>query len=416
MLVVGLTEDITSGNTFTRLPSAMMANSLNRIQDMTTLLESTKVSIVSPSDQSSNTTRSSKPKDAFRIHKPTKRLKEFAGNLQNALIRCIPTENEQPYDKVSVLALHWFNDDLNVVPLEQELLDVFKNIYGFNVESYTIPKAKPMIYLNSKLANWTVEYNDKRTLRICVYSGHASPAGPTDENWYFGGRTHSDGSLAGPTLDWNRVRRACEMGEGDICYLFGCGSAGSGALYDGPELMCVSGLEQTAGDNWRFSFTRALIDTLQDLDGQQCTMANLFAILYRNSSQHNVSTSPLHVMGKNAPTRIKVLISVHLSDDRPNLQAWKNWLTQNIPAAVLSAEIKIESMFESRSTIALVTLPLELWTVLNPTDESFTFIGFVTSSNRLGGDYGAQLPARGSPGPQSQENNAHRTPPWKSLS
>jgi hypothetical protein len=131
-------------------------------------------------------TRSSKPKHAFRIHKPTKRLQEFAGNLQNALTRCLPTENKQPYDKVSVLALHWFNDDLNVVPLEQELLDVFKNIYGFDVESYTIPKAKPMIYLNSKLANWIVEYNDKRTLRICVYSGHASPAGPTDENWYFG--------------------------------------------------------------------------------------------------------------------------------------------------------------------------------------------------------------------------------------
>jgi hypothetical protein len=228
------------------------------------------------------------------------------------------------------------------------------------------------------------------------------------------------------------------MGEGDICYLFGCGSAGSGALYDGPELMCVSGLEQTAGDNLRFSFTRALIDTLQDLDGQQCTMANLFAILYRNSSQHNVSTSPLHVMRKNAPSTVlqklstaregrtssktistqsedKVLISVHLSDDRPNLQAWKKWLTQNIPAGALSAEIKIESVFESRSTIALVTLPLELWTVLDPTDESFTFIGFVTSSNRLGGDYGAQLPARGSPVPQSQENTPFAHHRGKSL-
>jgi hypothetical protein len=131
-------------------------------------------------------TRSSKPKDAFRIQKATKRLEEFAGNLQLALTRCVPTGNQQPYDKVSVLALHWFNDDLSLVPLEQELLDVFKNIYGFDVESYTIPKIKSMIYLNSKLANWTVEYNDKRTLRICVYSGHASPAGPTDEKWYFG--------------------------------------------------------------------------------------------------------------------------------------------------------------------------------------------------------------------------------------
>ncbi|KAL3483793.1 hypothetical protein BJX62DRAFT_230743 [Aspergillus germanicus] len=384
-------------------------------------------------------TRSSKPKDAFRVQKATKRLEEFAGNLQHALTRCLPTGNQQPYDKVSVLALHWFNDDLSLVPLEQELLDVFKNIYGFDVESYTIPKVKSMIYLNSKLANWTVEYNDERTLRICVYSGHASPAGPTDENWYFGGRTRSDGSLAGPTLDWNRVRGACEMGEGDILYLFDCCSAGSGAFYNGPELMCAAGFEQNAGDNLRLSFTRAVIDTLQDLDGQQCTVANLFAILYRNSSQHNVSRSPLHVMRKNVPSIVlqklsstapeertssktvskqsqdKVLISVHLSDSRPNVQAWKKWLTQNIPAGVLSAEIKIESLFDSGSSIALVTLPLELWTVLDPTDESFTFIGFVTSSNRLGSEHGDQLPVRSSPGPQSQENAPFAHQRGKSL-
>ncbi|KAJ0415591.1 hypothetical protein BJY00DRAFT_254281 [Aspergillus carlsbadensis] len=154
-------------------------------------------------------------------------------------------------------------------------------------------------------------------------------------------------------------------------------------------------------------------------------MVILFAILIRNSSQHNVTSSSLRAR-KKAPSIVlqkltaapdertpfktistqiedKVLISMHLSDDTPNLQAWKKSLTQNVPA-VLSAGIKIESTFESRSSIILVTLPLEIWTVLGPTDETFTFIGFVRSSNRLGDEQEPQLPLRGCQGPQSQEN------------
>ncbi|KAL3444911.1 hypothetical protein BJX65DRAFT_282701 [Aspergillus insuetus] len=133
-------------------------------------------------------------------------------------------------------------------------------------------------------------------------------------------------------------------------------------------------------------------------------------MIYQNSGQQNVSTIPLHLMkentprivleklatpppGKRPPSRAnseevdhKILISVHLSDNRPSLQDWNNWLSKSIPAGVLSAEIKMESMFGIvQGSIILVTLPLELGTMLDPTDEAFMFVGFVTSSNCLTG-------------------------------
>ncbi|KAL2848829.1 hypothetical protein BJY01DRAFT_262512 [Aspergillus pseudoustus] len=385
---------------------------------------------------------SSKPKDALRVTKPSKRLHDFAADLTHALNRCVPSDDPHPYDQVVVLAIHWYNDDLDVVPLENKLLDVFKKIYHYDVESYTIPQKQPDKSLINRLSNWTLQYADKRTLRICIYSGHASAVGPTDENWYFGGRLNSDGTLAGPTLDWHRVRSSCESSDGgddgDLCYIFDCCSAGSGALYDGPELICASEFEQMAGASLMFAFTQALIDTLKDLNGEPCSLANMFSILYRNSSQHSVAASPLHILEKNTSSIVlqklttgqctllksdtqkskhKVLISVHLFDDRPDLKSWENWLTKSMPSGVLSADIKIESVFDSKSSIILVTLPLELWTMLDPTDQAFTFIGFVTSSNRLtlGGQGQLQLPFHGSSSPQSKENTPFSHQYRKSL-
>ncbi|RDW74547.1 uncharacterized protein DSM5745_07209 [Aspergillus mulundensis] len=365
--------------------------------------------------------RSSKPKDAFRVAKATKRLRGFASDLEAAIQRCLPSRTGY-YDQVSVIAMHWENDDLGVLPLEKALLDIFKNQYGYDVESFEIPEDRPQKNLTEKLVSWTSKHEGEQALRIVIYSGHASAAGPTDLHWYFAGQVDNSGNLTGPSLDWNGMKAICEYGTGDLCYIFDCCSAGSGpgALYDGAEMLCASVFEQTAGADPKFSFTQALIDTLDDLKGAPCTIANLFAILYRNSSQHEVAASPLHIAKRNSPSIVleklvtetvpnpmtktalgdtkeskpksqkkhKVLLAVHIADDNPSLAAWKQWLlSRNIPPGVLSAEITVEAVYETEpcSSLLLVTIPLEIWTVLDPTDEAFSFISFVNSSGRTGG-------------------------------
>ncbi|KAL4900735.1 hypothetical protein BDW74DRAFT_188139 [Aspergillus multicolor] len=383
---------------------------------------------------------SSKPKDAFRVAKPTKKLRAFATDLEAALQRCIPSKTTRHYEKASVLALHWEKDDLNVVPLEKALLDVFKSQYGYDVESYEIPEQNSQEELAEELLDWTREHKGEQALRIVVYSGHSSGAGPTDPHWYFGGRADSNGNLVGSQIDWLRLRQCCEYASDDLCYIFDCCSAGSDAFYDGPEILCASGFQQTAGADPKFSFTQAFIDTLEDLEGAPSSIANIFATLYRNSAKSNVAASPLHIAKKNAPSIVlqklviktlsktmtktalgdkkgkkpatqkihKVLVAVHIEDDKPDLAAWKQWLTQNIPDGVLSADVNIEAVFETSSSLLLVTLPLELWTMLDPTDTAFRFVSFVNSSGRAVGqshqEAQPQFPICSPPGPRSSEN------------
>lgn len=129
---------------------------------------------------------STKPTDSFRVVKTGKDLQAFASNLEKALKTSLPTSGK-PYDRVSVLAFHWANDDMGVDKLESELLDVFRNIYGFEAESWTIPVAgKPEKQLAKKLVSWTEDHEGERALRIYIYSGHASSHGTVDHEWYFG--------------------------------------------------------------------------------------------------------------------------------------------------------------------------------------------------------------------------------------
>ncbi|PLB41869.1 uncharacterized protein BDW47DRAFT_122314 [Aspergillus candidus] len=117
---------------------------------------------------------SSKPLHAFRIAKTPKRLQDFARNLEVALERAIA--NNGPYNKVSVLAFHWANDEMQVEILESQLLEIFTKVYGYETESFTILVAQSTQCLADKLVEWSKRRRGKRTLRICVYSGHASHA------------------------------------------------------------------------------------------------------------------------------------------------------------------------------------------------------------------------------------------------
>ncbi|KAL3472863.1 hypothetical protein BJX99DRAFT_208383 [Aspergillus californicus] len=341
---------------------------------------------------------------SFRIVKPGKELQTFASAPDSALKTSLPSRSHV-YDRVSVLAFHWENDDMGVAELEADLLRVFSQDYGYETESWAIPVAagNPGTELAKKLIVWTGAHEGDQNLRIYVYSGHASAPDPLAKTWYFGGQVDQNGNLRGPQLEWmlTRTPLIVEEAKGDMAYIMDCCSAGAAVLQGGPEIMCASGRGQSASASLDFSFTRVLTDTLVGLRGEIETLAGIFAIIFRGAYANQVGACPVHVPKKNCQgivlspinrttithkrtkTKHRVLISVHLEDNQPNLEAWTKWLSTNLPADILTAEVKIESVFESNSATLLVTVPLEIWTMLDMGDEIMGFVSHVFSNNTL---------------------------------
>ncbi|GIJ99047.1 hypothetical protein Aspvir_001171 [Aspergillus viridinutans] len=340
----------------------------------------------------------SKAPAAFQEHQARKRLDQFAADLETSINHAIKFS---PYRKTAVIAFHWENDDIGVEPLERELLDVFKSVYGFETESFSIPLYESQFKLLERLVSWSRRNAGDDTLRIYVYSGHASSAGTVASRWYLSGRYDPiTRNLVGPQLDWWNIRSYLEHYTGDICYLFDCCSAGSGALgaYDGAEFIAASVWDAAATANTHFSFTRILIDELRQLNGQAETLACIYALIFRNAQQNQIGAPPIHIPKLNSPSvtigrnrsrpaatrsserdSYRVLLSVKVRDEiPPDPTQWKEWLTRNIPASVLSAKVTIEGAFRG-SSLLLFTVPVEIWTMMPANDPSYTFIGHVKS-------------------------------------
>lgn len=128
----------------------------------------------------------SKPSKAYTFTKSSKGLDDFAANLKTALDSVLPSSGTF-YEKVSVIAFHWANDDMGVDALESQLLAVFRDTYNYDTEAYVIPVALSQISLTNKLNDWSVDCMGEDTLRIYVYSGHGASAGMTAErSWFIG--------------------------------------------------------------------------------------------------------------------------------------------------------------------------------------------------------------------------------------
>lgn len=211
------------------------------------------------------------------------------------------------------------------------------------------------------------------------------------------------------------MRIMIESAVGDVLYIFDTCFAATAAVYDWPEVLAATSWGDIAGAQLDTSFTRMLIDELKSLNGAPCSIAHVYSSIHRNATVNKIERGPVHIAKKGkdsiilapfrGPKRRKlepsearrqridilqasenrVLISIHLQDNItvPDLEQWKNWLTTNIPSRILSSDITIEAVFEGASSIALITLPLEVWTMLPADEEAYNFISFVKSKNIL---------------------------------
>ncbi|KAJ9299528.1 hypothetical protein DTO217A2_8124 [Paecilomyces variotii] len=352
-----------------------------------------------------------KPVNAYSRQKHTVRLKDWALSLKEAIDALLPSGTKR-YRQVAVIGFHWENDDMGVSSLEDNLLKIFKDIYNFNTESYTIPTANCASSLQIKLGIWSQHWARPDVLRIYVYSGHAGPASTTDNRWYIAGRAGPNG-IVGPRIYWHGIRDGIENCAGDVCYILDCCSAGSAATYDGPEILAAVGWEQIASSSLAFSFTQTLIDKLRDLNGQPATLANLYSMIFRDCVRSQIGAYPVHIPKKGRPSIVlsrvpgprssdpqaaastqnllrrygrsehRVLLSVQFQHDiqRPDVR-WMAWLTNNLPPGLLSVDIQIEAYFQG-SNLLLVTVPVEVWTMLPADNSAFNFVGHVSSNNIL---------------------------------
>ncbi|KAK6813451.1 hypothetical protein RU639_011310 [Aspergillus parasiticus] len=187
-----------------------------------------------------------KPLHAYnlRVQQP-QRLQVFGSDLRKALDTVTPTAQVY-YRDVSVLALHWQNDEMGANRLQSELMNIFAGIYNFRTESYQIPVLRSYNSLTSRLIPWSTSRGGEHTLRIVVYSGHAQYTNIGGPQWCLAWRANAAGRLVGPSVDWGRISGVIDIEEGDALYIFDCCSAAPVATETGPETIAASGWEQTA--------------------------------------------------------------------------------------------------------------------------------------------------------------------------
>ncbi|KAI9742518.1 MAG: hypothetical protein M1835_003057, partial [Candelina submexicana] len=99
-------------------------------------------------------------------------IESFAEILNTAVKGVFPNKAKTTYRRVYVLLLYWEDDNLGCVTEVDELDQVCQNIYHFTTKVYRIPSEKSHNRLNSEIARFIAEYDDKANLLLVYYGGH----------------------------------------------------------------------------------------------------------------------------------------------------------------------------------------------------------------------------------------------------
>lgn len=220
-------------------------------------------------------------------------------------------------------------------------------------------------------------------------------------------------NLVKPTLDWDQDAAGYITDTiADVLVILDCCYDSSTAVENstGPEVLAASTWHTTAGAALSTSFTQNLINELKQLNGNSASVASIYARIHRSTKPYtDIAACPLHIpkigrdsivlsrlrpstirnqtiIGPLQPNDERVVVTVHLSDHNgapPDLGQWTTWLTSNLPSNVSKTQITIEGVFDTDSVVILVSMPLEVWTMLPDGDGAYGFVSFVKSGNRL---------------------------------
>ncbi|OQE31139.1 hypothetical protein PENFLA_c002G09628 [Penicillium flavigenum] len=283
---------------------------------------------------------------------------------------------------VSVIAFHWGNDNLNVVPLETELLSVFRDHYG--TSTFTIPvnpvnpNTDPHLALFRHLMNHADESAGPNTLRIYVYSAHSHDPEMRGRSWNLTGTLDPNA----PVVNWWIIWPYLESYPGPVCYIFDTCSAVSAVFesYNWGEFLGASGWDTNVPAAHNTSFTRALINTLKDMRGENSPLATVYSRLIHDTRSARIAVFPINVSkprtesvtigNQDLPGRlaqaairnhIRVLLGVNIdsiNDPRAlDINFWKQWSPQ-VPG-VQPGSIKVEAIYTG-SPFVLFSISIEM--------------------------------------------------------
>ena len=211
----------------------------------------------------------------------------------------------------------------------------------------------------------------------------------------------------GVTLPWGLIDPQLIV-DGDVLAIMDSCFTTASAMGPGEiEYLVSSAFESPATTNFSTSFSRRLIDLLTRLQPREITVAQIHAKLVNkaNDPKSSLEYTPVHVAFIKKPSITlrplyrapkelsslkkadqlsdgKVLVSVLLQGKTsiPDVEKWKDWLSKDIPENI--ADVKLEAVFDSSSSLCLLTLPTAVWNMLKA-NESFKFVAFVKGNDYM---------------------------------
>ncbi|KAF9695314.1 hypothetical protein EKO04_007111 [Ascochyta lentis] len=340
-------------------------------------------------------------------------LKSIQRYLQTAVDKAFVPTHPAEYTAVTVVLLHFDNDDLGIGDLERELGVVFRDWYGFRVQHHRLPSSgNPRLILTNILLKLINEgFADQGNLVVLVFSGHAQIKQETIgqnsrkvEKLHVGGRVWN-GMLTGNTLKWNDVVEVFEGCEADVLHIMDCCYAAEAAIPYAEMLAATSATEMASSDI-ATSFTRALIEQLKRFSSSGTSVANLFSHMMAERKALKLTYTPVYdprpgekpsiflkpkgsSVKKNVITQAtgkspRILLTAHLeaSLNPGDVNELEKWMTTFIPKTVQNVQVKLEGFFDADSGVMLFTVPIDIWSQLEPSG-AFTYVGVVHSRNRL---------------------------------
>ena len=180
------------------------------------------------------------------------------------------------------------------------------------------------------------------------------------------------------------------------------------------EVLAACGFESQAGAIPGESFTEHLVDTFEALGTTAVNVGQLYNFIHNDFATKNWYATPvwipvkgkdsvtLHIIPRSntvreladlkvatatVPNRVHITVSLdsHVTDV-PDQEAWKRWMTTNLPPNI--RDIRIEAKIETDSCIVHLSMSPMVWTALatHRPHGSFTFIEYQLGSpmNRPG--------------------------------
>ncbi|KAK0705929.1 hypothetical protein B0T26DRAFT_679696 [Lasiosphaeria miniovina] len=180
--------------------------------------------------------------------------------LKLAANRASSTPGLSRYTSVHTLLLQWEFDDLGVSDEVQRLSDVLRLNYGFDVEHWKIPSAKPALNLTQTISDWIERFDGNHNLFVLYYVGHGRI---DDGRQVFFGASHLRDSSHDQfaEIKWSTCEDILHKAASDTLFLLDyCYSAGSASppLRVFSETMAASGFDSVAPPPGPRSFTTTL--------------------------------------------------------------------------------------------------------------------------------------------------------------